>query len=112
MEKRLDEDRDNWKNWTINDIEMILTQASCFNISLVATRMTNKPDDVSSLDVWNKHAGIEIRRAAQYHGHLYIFTYFKKALENDGSINNREVIKNLCMLFGTSIILSHSLPII
>ena len=46
------------------------------------------------------------------HGHLYIFSYFKKALENDGSVNNREVIKNLCMLFGTSIILKNSLPII
>jgi hypothetical protein len=43
MERRLDPDRDNWKNWTIDDIEMVLSQTSCYNISLVANRMTNKP---------------------------------------------------------------------
>ena len=58
MEKRLKEDRDNWKNWTIEDIQVILTQMACYNISLVAQKMMNKPEGVSTLDIWNKHAGI------------------------------------------------------
>ena len=58
MGERIKEDRDNWKNWTIDDLEMLLAQAACYNLSLVTDRMMNKPEGVSNLDVWNKHAGI------------------------------------------------------
>ena len=58
MGERIKEDRDNWKNWTIDDIEMILAQSACYNLSLVTDKMMNKPEGVSNLDVWNKHAGI------------------------------------------------------
>lgn len=64
------------------------------------------------MDVWNKVAGIDIKKAAVCHGHLYAFTYFKKAIENDTSATNREVIKNLCMLFGASNIIKYATPII
>ena len=58
MGERIKEDRDNWKNWTIDDLEMILAQSACYNLSLVTDKMMNKPEGVSNLDVWNKHAGI------------------------------------------------------
>lgn len=74
--------------------------------------MLNKPEGLSNLDVWNKVAGCDIKRAAICHGYLYIFNYFKKALEKDTSTTNREVIKNLCMLFGVSVLLKNSAPLI
>jgi predicted MFS family arabinose efflux permease len=46
------------------------------------------------------------------HGHVYAFTYFRKALEQDSSVNNREVILNLCMLFGASSVIKYATPII
>jgi hypothetical protein len=43
MSTRINADRDNWKNWTLNDIEFVLTQAACYSISLVLNKMLNKP---------------------------------------------------------------------
>lgn len=67
---------------------------------------------MSTLDVWNKLAGCDIRRAALFHGLLYIFSYFKKASEADKNVANKQVVKDLCMLFGVNTILKNSAPII
>ena len=112
MSNRINADRDNWKNWTLQDIEFILIQASCYSLSLVLNKMLNKPENLSNLDVWNKVAGCDIRKAGICHGHVYAFTYFKKALEQDSNVKNREVITNLCMLFGASSIIKYATPII
>ena len=87
-------------------------QSACYSLSVVADHMMNKPEGVSPLDVWNRHAGSDIKKAAQNHGLLYMFSYFKKAVEKDPSVNNKEVIKNLCMLFGSSTIIQYSSSII
>jgi len=112
MSTLINADRDNWKNWTIEDIEHVLTQAACYSLSLVLDKMLNKDENVSNLDVWNKIAGCDIRKAAMCHGHVYTFSSFKRALEKGPSITNREILKNLCMLFGASSIIKYATPII
>jgi hypothetical protein len=89
-----------------------MAQASCYTLSLVAEKMMNKPEGLSSLDVWNKTAGCEIKRAAMFHAIFYTFNCFKNAVEKDDSQINKEVIKNLCLLFGVSSLLKNSGPII
>jgi len=39
----------------------------------------NKPEGMSSLDIWNKVAGCEIKRAAVSHALFYTYNYFKRA---------------------------------
>lgn len=74
--------------------------------------MMNKPEGYSNLDVWNKVAESEIKRAAMSHANFFTFDYFKRAYEHDKSIVNRPVIKNLCMLFGVVTVLKNCSPII
>ena len=80
MQRRIDKNRFDWKNWTIEDIHILMAQASCYSLSLVAEKMMNKPEGLSSLDVWNKTAGCEIKRAAMSHAIFYTFNCFKKAV--------------------------------
>jgi hypothetical protein len=112
MEKRISSDLFDWKKWTIDDIHTLLVQSACYSLSLVTEKMMNKPEGVSSLDVWNKFAGCDIKRAAICHGYLYMFALFKKAVEKDTNVTNRELIQNLCMLFGADALLKNSAPII
>lgn len=80
MEKRISADLSDWKKWTMDDIYTLLIQAACYSLSLVTEKMLNKSDEVSSLDVWNKTAGCDIKRSAISHGYLYMFSLFKKAV--------------------------------
>lgn len=80
LEKRIDQSRHDWKTWTIEDVNTLLIQSACYALSQVTEKMLNKPEGLSNLDVWNKIAGCDIKRAAICHGYLYIFNYFKKAL--------------------------------
>ena len=74
--------------------------------------MMNKPEGYSNLDVWNKVAECQIKRAAMSHANFFIFDYFKQAAEQDKSQANRVVIKNLCLLFGVVTVLKNCSPII
>ena len=112
LESRVNADRNNWKNWNIEDIGMLLSQATCYNLSLVTEKMLNKAEGVSNLDVWNKVVGSEIKKTAFYHSLLYVFNNFRKALDKDTSIYNKAVSTNLCLLFGINSILKYSGPII
>ena len=67
---------------------------------------------MSSVDVWNKVAGCEIKRAAISHALFYTFSYFEKAVLIDSCETNREVVTNLCLLFGTTVVLKNISPII
>jgi hypothetical protein len=88
-EKRISPDRDNWKTWTIDDLETILIQAACYTLSLVANKMMNKPEGASSLDVWNKLAGSDVKRAALFHSYSFMFSLFRQQIQKDSSVNNK-----------------------
>lgn len=57
MEKRLDENRRDWKKWNAEDLHTLLAQASCYSLGIIGEKMMNKPEGMSSVDVWNKVAG-------------------------------------------------------
>lgn len=69
----MDPNREDWTKWTLNDIRIVLAQSVYHCISLVTEKMLNKPEGVSDLDVWNKIAGIEIKRTGMAHAIFYTF---------------------------------------
>lgn len=68
----------------------------------------NKQEGVSDLDIWNKVAGVEIKRSAASHGFLYTFSKFKEAIQNDTNPSNKTILTALCLLFGAHGVLNFS----
>lgn len=41
-QKRLDQNKRDWKNWNAQDIHTLLAQASCYSLSLIGEKIMNK----------------------------------------------------------------------
>lgn len=109
---RVDADRSDWSKWTLKDIRTLLAQSVYHCINLVTEKMLNKPEGLSDLDVWNKVAGVEIKRTGMAHSLFYTFENFKNAVERDSNPKNKEILTDLCLLFGAHTILNSSPAIV
>ena len=70
--------------------------------------MLSKSEGVSDLDVWNKIAGVEIKRAGISHSLLYTYSSLKTAVEQDTNAANKAIAHAICLLFGAHSILTHA----
>lgn len=70
--------------------------------------MLGKGEGVSDLDVWNKIAGVEIKRSGISHALLYTYSRLKAAVEQNKNANNKAIVYALCLLFGVHSVLNHA----
>jgi hypothetical protein len=57
-------------------------------------------------------AGVEIKRTGMAHSLFYTFENFKNAVERDINPKNKEILTDLCLLFGAHTILNNSPAIV
>lgn len=70
--------------------------------------MLSKNEGVSDLDVWNKIAGVEIKRAGISHSLLYTFSALKSVVDQNKNDKNKGIVYALCLLFGVHSVLSYA----
>lgn len=96
------------EEWALTDLHLLLSQAACYLLQLSANCIMNKPEGWSNLDVWNKRAGIELKRLSVCHSVIYTFNAFKNAVEEHKVPQNKAILTQLCQLFGINSIMSYS----
>lgn len=97
-----------WSKWNLDDIELLLKQSACHCLGLVTSKMLGKSEGVSDLDVWNKIAGVEIKRAGISHSLLYTYSSLKAVVDQNKNDKNKAIVYALCLLFGVHSVLNHA----
>lgn len=72
----------------------------------------SKSEDISNEEVLNKHAGVRLQNLAILHAAYYTFDGFKEAIFHEKDEKIKEIMTQLCFLYGTNLLLKYSSPII
>ena len=94
--------------WNLGELQIVLVQAVGYLMQLCANSMMDRPEGWSNLDVWNKKAGIELKRLGICHSVCYTYNAFKAAVEVNRNRKNQTALHQLCQLFGINSIVSFS----
>ena len=67
----------------MEDMRILLAQSVIYLLSVVTEKMMSKEEKVSTIDVWNKQAGIRLHSLALMHSAYYTFNGFKEAINHE-----------------------------
>ena len=72
----------------------------------------SKPEDITNEKMLNEHAGLRLQQMAVMHSIYYTFNSFKEAINHEKDERIKEIATQLCLLYGSNLILIHSFPLI
>ncbi len=95
----------------MENIRMLLAQAVCGMITKVTGKMMNKPPGMSDSEVTNYMAGMNLHELGIMHAAYYTYNCFKEAVERERNEKCKEVLTEVCILYGIEQVMrfSHSL---
>lgn len=98
--------------WSEDDLRVLMAQGVCYLMSVVNEKFLTKEEGVSDEELWNKHGGVRLQELAIMHSVYYTYNCFREVIVMEKCERVREVVVQLCKLYGVNQILTHSNPII
>lgn len=103
---------DDPSKWSTDDLRVVLAQGVCYVMSVVNEKFLTKEEGVSDEELWNMHGGVRLQELAIMHSVYFTYNCFHEAIILERSEEVREVVLQVCKLYGVNQILTHSGPII
>ncbi|KAM3131284.1 hypothetical protein pb186bvf_016602 [Paramecium bursaria] len=88
-------------------VRRILRQNAAFKVFKAASHLQTKAGEVGPKEAWNSHCGILLTEASIAHTHYWTIKNFLDVLMKYADENIKQVLSNLCCLYGIQRIIDH-----
>jgi acyl-CoA oxidase len=87
------------KPWEVEDLRTVLLKAIQHILGVITTRLSQKQEGETQMDIFNYKIGNRLQQLAQLHGVYYTVDAFIEAINREQTPDIKPILADLCKLF-------------